>query len=221
MNISVTPKKRTRKLPDDVTITFFDEDAVGVILPYNDALIMTVLIGSCQVKRIMVDSRSSGNILRWKVVEEIGLLEKMILAARTLSRFSMASETTKGEIDLPVEAGGVTKYTKFYVIGGDIQYNAIFGRSWLHDMNVVPSTLHLLLKFPTPDGNRQIRGEDTTRDMFIVEEPAAVESPSKPTLYQLQSPIPALDAYQQAPTDSKNDMRPEEVEDDYGVPRYF
>ncbi|XP_060217007.1 uncharacterized protein LOC132644428 [Lycium barbarum] len=128
MKISVTREKRTRELPEDDAITFSDEDAAGVTLPYNDALVITVLIGRRQVKRVMVDTRSSANILRLKVVEEMGLLEKMILAARTLFEFNIASETTKGEIDLLVGAGGVTKLTKFYVIGGDMQYNAIFGR---------------------------------------------------------------------------------------------
>ncbi|XP_059310011.1 uncharacterized protein LOC132061171 [Lycium ferocissimum] len=78
----VTREKRTRELPDDDTITFSDEVAVGVTLPHNDALVITVLIESCQVKRVMVDPGSFANILRWKVVEEMVLLEKMIYRAR-------------------------------------------------------------------------------------------------------------------------------------------
>ncbi|XP_060177784.1 uncharacterized protein LOC132607722 [Lycium barbarum] len=74
------------------------------------------------------------------------LLEKIISAAKIFFGFNMDNETTKGQIDLPVEAGGVTKLIKLLGLG-------------------------------------------TT--------------------------------YQQTPTDSKNDVRSNEVEDDYGVPRYF
>ncbi|XP_060195061.1 uncharacterized protein LOC132624273 [Lycium barbarum] len=109
----------------------------------------------------MVDLGSSANIIRWKVVEEMGLTEKIIPAARTLSGFNMSNETTKGVIDFPVEAGGVIKVTKFYVIDDDMRYNKIFGRPWIHDMKVVPSTLHLLLKFPTLKGIRQIQEEQS------------------------------------------------------------
>ncbi|XP_059309945.1 uncharacterized protein LOC132061092 [Lycium ferocissimum] len=126
MKISVTWEKRTRDFLDEDLITFSDEDAVGVTLPHNDALVITVLIGCYQVKRVMVDPGSSANILRWKVVEEMGLLKKIIPAARTLAGFNMSSKTTKGEIDFPVEGGRVVKVTKFYVIDGDMRYNAIF-----------------------------------------------------------------------------------------------
>ncbi|XP_059302253.1 uncharacterized protein LOC132054224 [Lycium ferocissimum] len=141
---------------DGSAITFTDEDAAGITLPHNDALVVTLSIDRVQVKRVMVDPGSSANIIRWKVVEEMEIQEKIILAARTLAGFNMSSETTKGEIDLHVKVGGVVKQTKFYVIDGDMRYHGIFGRTWLHEMKAVPSTLHILIKFPTPDEIRQI-----------------------------------------------------------------
>ncbi|XP_060202082.1 uncharacterized protein LOC132630522 [Lycium barbarum] len=172
MKISITREKRVCKLLDEGMITFTDEDAESITLLHNDALVITVFIDRCQVKRIMVDLGSSTNIIRWKVVEEIGLLEKIIPAAKTLFGFNMSSETTKEEIDLPMEAGGIIKMIKFYVIDDNMQYNAIFGRPWLQDMKAIPSTLHLLLKFPTLGGIRQIQGEQpTSKEMFAIEEP--------------------------------------------------
>ncbi|KAF3555995.1 hypothetical protein F2Q69_00013820 [Brassica cretica] len=35
----------------------------------------------------------------------------------------------------------------------------ILGRPWIHDMGAVPSTLHQMVKFPTPWGIRIIRGD--------------------------------------------------------------
>ncbi|XP_060201886.1 uncharacterized protein LOC132630312 [Lycium barbarum] len=126
IKISITWEKITRDFLEEDLITFSDKKATGINLPHNDALVITVFIGCCRVRRVMVEQESSANILRWKVIEEMGLLEKIIPAARTLASFNMSSEPTKGEIDLPVEAGEVIKVTKFH--DGDMLYKAIFGR---------------------------------------------------------------------------------------------
>ena len=36
----------------------------------------------------------------------------------------------------------------FLVVNAQSSYNAIMGRTWLHNMEVVPSTRHQKLKFP-------------------------------------------------------------------------
>ncbi|XP_075088411.1 uncharacterized protein LOC142170408 [Nicotiana tabacum] len=44
----------------------------------------------------------------------------------------------------------------------EMAYNMILGRLWIHEMDVVPSTLHQVVKFPSPWGIRQIRGDQQT-----------------------------------------------------------
>lgn len=57
----------------------------------------------------------------------------------------------------------------FEVVDGDMGYNVIIGRPWIHEMKVVPSTDHELLKFPTPYGIKQIRGDQpATREVNVV-----------------------------------------------------
>ncbi|XP_060178081.1 uncharacterized protein LOC132608014 [Lycium barbarum] len=149
---SITREKRTRNFISEEVIIFIEEDANGVTLPHNDALVISVMIVDCQIRRILIDPGSSANIIQWKLIDQLSMMSKLTPSSRVLNGFNMESETTKGEIILPINAGGMIKHTKFYVIEGDLSYNAIFGRTWLHDMKAVPSTLHLLLKFPTPDG---------------------------------------------------------------------
>ncbi|XP_060190695.1 uncharacterized protein LOC132619954 [Lycium barbarum] len=87
-----------------------------------------------------------------------------------LNRFNMACETTKGKISLPVNAADIDQYTKFYVIDGEMRCNALLGRPWLHIMRAVPSTLHQLLKLPTPEGVKITHGEQpAAKEMFAVE----------------------------------------------------
>ncbi|XP_019246516.1 PREDICTED: uncharacterized protein LOC109226177 [Nicotiana attenuata] len=81
----------------------------------------------------------------------------------------MASVTTRGEIPLPTNVKGVMKMTLFEVVDGDMGYNMILGRPWLHEMKVVPSTYHQLLKFPISKGIKQIRGDQTeAREMNTI-----------------------------------------------------
>ncbi|XP_060183169.1 uncharacterized protein LOC132613135 [Lycium barbarum] len=156
---SITQEKRTRDYVPDEFISCSDEDVEGIIQPQNDALVISVLINKTHVKCILIDPCSSVNIIQWKVVEQLGLLDQIVPAARVLNGFNMACETTKGEITLPVNAAGVFQHTKFYVIDEEMRYNALLGRPWLHIMRAVLSTLHQMLKFPTLEGVKIIHGE--------------------------------------------------------------
>ncbi|XP_059295513.1 uncharacterized protein LOC132048844 [Lycium ferocissimum] len=145
---SITREKRSRDYVPDEFISFSDEDAEG----------------------------SSTNIIQWKVVEQLELLDQIVPASQVLNGFNMAYETTKGKITLPVNAATVVQHTKFYLIDGEMRYNAFLRRPWLHIMRVVPSTLHQMLKFPTPKGVKIIHGEQpAAKEMFAVEE--AVQTP--------------------------------------------
>ncbi|XP_019226712.1 PREDICTED: uncharacterized protein LOC109208126 [Nicotiana attenuata] len=95
---------------------------------------------------------SSANIVQWRVLEQAKLTGSIISAMKLLARFNLANVTTRVEILLPTNAEGVMKTTLFDVVDGDMGYNIILGRPWLHEMKAVPSTYHQLLKFPTTEG---------------------------------------------------------------------
>ncbi|XP_070020136.1 uncharacterized protein [Nicotiana sylvestris] len=88
--------------------------------------------------------------------------EKIIPKAHTLSGFDNSSVVTKGEVTLTTFAEGIAKDTKFQVVEMEMAYNMILGRSWIHEMDDVPSTLHQVIKFPSPWGICQIRGDQHT-----------------------------------------------------------
>ena len=52
----------------------------------------------------------------------------------------------------------ITKIVDFAVVDHPAIYNVIMGTPWLNAMQVVPSTYHLGLKFPTPNGVAAIWG---------------------------------------------------------------
>ncbi|XP_059281285.1 uncharacterized protein LOC132034979 [Lycium ferocissimum] len=140
--VSITREKRIWNYDPDGPISFSDEDMEG----------------------------SSATIIRWRVIEQLGLLDQIMPAIRVLNGFNMACETTKGEINLPINTTGTTQQTKFYVIEGDMGYNALLGRPWIHLMKVSLSTMHQALKFSTSEGIKTVHGEQqAAKKMFAVE----------------------------------------------------
>ncbi|XP_009785536.1 uncharacterized protein [Nicotiana sylvestris] len=141
------------------TLTFTEEDRETLAEPHNDALVVSFLLNNIQVKRVLVDPCSLANEIRLGVVEQLGLLDQIIPASRVLYCFNMTGEVAKGEITLPVDTSGTVQNTKFQFINGDIRYNALLGRQWIHNIRAVPSTLHQMIKFLTKDGITTIYGE--------------------------------------------------------------
>jgi hypothetical protein len=68
-----------------------------------------------------------------------------------------------GIITLPITVGTypktVSKTVDFLVVNCPSAYNASIGRPTLNQLRVVTSTYHLLIKFPTEHGIREVRGD--------------------------------------------------------------
>ncbi|XP_070007716.1 uncharacterized protein [Nicotiana sylvestris] len=157
--ITVTHGKRVRQVLEEDNITFDDADADHMLTPHNDALVISLLVHDTNVKQVLIDPGSSVNIILLRVVNEMQANDKLIPKARTLSSFDNLSAITKGEIVLTTFAEGVVKDSKFQVIEMDMAYNMILGRPWIHEMDVVLSTLHQVIKFPSQWLIGKIRGD--------------------------------------------------------------
>ncbi|XP_070046701.1 uncharacterized protein [Nicotiana tomentosiformis] len=173
--VSIRREKWTRDYVPEGALSFKDEDTKGIVQPHNNALIISVLINKSRIKNVLIDPGSSANIIRSRVVEQLGLQDQIVPVVRVLNGFNMACKTTKGEITLSVNVVGTVQEAKFYVIEGDMRRNALFGRQWIHNMRAVPSTLHQVLKFPTPGGVQIVYGEQlAAKEMFAVDQVISV-----------------------------------------------
>ncbi|XP_070034870.1 uncharacterized protein [Nicotiana tomentosiformis] len=114
--VSITHSKRLRE--DDITFT--EEDVDGLLLPHNDALIISLNVLDFKIKRVLVDPGSSANIIQWRVLEQAKLTGSIISATKLLVGFNLASVTTRGEILLLTNDEGVMKTTLFEVVDGDV-----------------------------------------------------------------------------------------------------
>jgi hypothetical protein len=154
---------------DNGTISFSDSDLHDVQLPHNDPLVITLRIGNYDVKRVLVDQGSFAEVMYQELYEKLGLGKSDISEfGSPVFGFSGESTIPLGKTTLPVLTGPINLQTEFIVIQAPSPYNAIMGRSWLHRMKAVPSTLHQKLRFPTKDGVMEINGDQVAAKQCVL-----------------------------------------------------
>lgn len=155
------PRKRKASLNN--MITFSDQDLEGIHTPHDDALVITADVNNHTITRMMVDSGSAVDVLFYSAFEKMGISAKELRPVSELFGFTGNPVKPEGVIVLPMTVGDPpTKRTiqvSFIVIQAQSAHNAILGRPSLLLLQAVPSTFHLMLKFPTPRGIASVRGD--------------------------------------------------------------
>ncbi|XP_074373739.1 uncharacterized protein LOC141714097 [Apium graveolens] len=147
------------------SLMFDESDKKDIREPQQDELVISLPMGNCLIKRILVDNGSAANIMMLSTLTQMGLAESdMIKKSTILVGFSGETKRTLGEITLPTYAQGVNLLEKFCIIDVDSSYNIIMGRPWIHNLKVVPSTYHQGNKTPvaTVTGPGQLAEVDLT-----------------------------------------------------------
>ena len=86
--------------------------------------------------------------------------KRLVLANAPLVGFRRTKVYPLGAITLPVMVGDypqqITKDVTFLVVDCSFSYNAILGRPTLNSWKAVTSTYHLMIKFPTEYGVKEV-----------------------------------------------------------------
>ena len=144
-------------LLDDYSIAFTSDEARMIRRPHDDALVITLAIANCEVKRILVDNGSSTNVLFFSALMMMEVDKSQIERMHViLMGFNGESTQAAGMIRLPVYTAGENRMTNFLVMDCPSAYNVILGRPWIQDIRAVPSTYHQIIRFPTRRGIREI-----------------------------------------------------------------
>ncbi|VFQ73339.1 unnamed protein product, partial [Cuscuta campestris] len=152
--------KQARREP----ITFTDRDLPATGEDHNDPLVITMDMGGVDVSRVLVDTGSSVNILYLEAFEKLKLCRTRLEPLKTpLSGFTGDSVEAEGSILLTCELGTgdqvVQKQMRFVVVNTKCVHNAILGRPGINKVRGVISMAHLCMKFYTPGGIGQVRGD--------------------------------------------------------------
>ncbi|XP_042942590.1 uncharacterized protein LOC122276745 [Carya illinoinensis] len=164
---------RTHKQPklsnEKMVISFEEADREGIIYPYDDALVIILVIANYTTRWVLVDNGSSNDILFWEAFVKMGIDVGRL-------RLFPTGDTIQpvGVITLLVTAGTgaqtVTTMTDFLVVKAHSSYNAILGRPTLNHLRAVTSTYHLKMKFPIDGGVGEARGKQALAQECYVQE---------------------------------------------------
>ncbi|XP_026383509.1 uncharacterized protein LOC113279010 [Papaver somniferum] len=130
---------------------------------HNDPLVLTLPVAGCNIKKILIDGGSSVNVLFYDTFKRMELNDEQLMSSYyTIYGFNGAPTKPLGEIVLQVDTGPMKIDTRFSVVDASSPYNAIIGRRWVHKLKGVVSTYHQYLRFPTPEGVMEIKGDQVT-----------------------------------------------------------
>ena len=154
-DINQDPKGARVGMP--LVMGFSDEDKIGTIQPYDDALVITLRIGGYDVKRVMVDQGSVAEIMYPGLYKGLNLkVEDLTPYSSPLVSFERKIIIPKGQIRLPVQTGLEVVEVDFIVVNAYFRYIAIVAKSWLHTLGAVSSTLHQKVKYPSEGQIKEI-----------------------------------------------------------------
>lgn len=97
-NVRAKKKPRLTLIP----MLFADADEVGVTYPHNNALVITLKIGSANMNRVLIDTRSSANIIFKKTLDSLNIKGlKMKTTDTTLYGFTESYTFPLCSVQLP------------------------------------------------------------------------------------------------------------------------
>ncbi|KAI3465817.1 hypothetical protein Pfo_022480 [Paulownia fortunei] len=145
-------------------LTFGESNLEGRREQHNDALVISATLSNFWVKKILVDSGSSADIIFYDVFLKLGIDNAQLSPVNTpLTGFGDEVVEVLGEVALLFSLGSyprrITKMVKFIVVNAPSTYNMIFGRPSLNLFHAVASTYHMKLKFSTHEGIGEAVGD--------------------------------------------------------------
>ena len=102
------------------------------------------------MKRVLVDKESGAKIMYPDLYQGLNLRPKDLDKYDSpLMGFYGRMVVPRGMIRLPIQVGDMEVQVNFIVVKTFSPYTTILARPQLHAISVVPSTLHLKVKYPT------------------------------------------------------------------------
>ena len=157
------------KMGISLVLGFSDEEKIGTIQPYDDALVVMLRIGGYNVKRVMIDQGSATDIMYPDLYKRLNLKPENLTAySSPLVSFEGRMVVPKGQIRLAVQTGTDVMEVDFIVVDVFSPYMAIMGKPWLHTLGAVFSTLHQKVKYPSENQVLEIERSQTAARQCLV-----------------------------------------------------
>ncbi|XP_027168007.1 uncharacterized protein LOC113767998 [Coffea eugenioides] len=153
-----------KRLRMDEEITFGPRDAVPLAAGNHEAIVIDIVTNNYRVRKVYVDQGSAVDIMFYRVFKELGLRDDQLTPVRTpLVGFTGPPISSEGMITLMVTVGQAPRcraiLVDFVVVKQSSPYNVFLGRPALNALRAISSTFHPSIKFPTPGGIAEVRGD--------------------------------------------------------------
>ncbi|GJU90373.1 reverse transcriptase domain-containing protein [Tanacetum coccineum] len=169
----------------------------------DEPLIIEAEVEGYLVRRVYVDEGSSVEVMFEHCFENLPAKVKAGLRETRTDLVGFAGEVAKplGKIELEVCFGneGLSRRMsiKFLVIRAPSPYNIILGRPGLKALHAIPSTIHSMIRFPTPKGIATL----VTRSTIIAEcrlrEEKQILTEKQPEIHEAGQPDEGADLTEQ------------------------
>ena len=121
-------------------ITFTDKDMEVEHPDHRRPLYLMATINGVQIRRALVDTGASLNLIALSTLKAMGLVDKRILGApMEITGFGGSVESIEGYVELALRVGLIVALTRFHVINAELSYHVLLGRPWLHKYRLIPS----------------------------------------------------------------------------------
>jgi len=142
-------------------LAFAEEEISAEGRGHNRALHVSVKCMDHVVAKVLINNGSSLNVMPKSTLEKFPFnASHLRLSSMVVRAFDGSCREVRGEIDLPVQIGPHTCQVTFQVMDINPTYNCLLGRSWIHSVGVIPSTLHQKLKFVVEGHLAIVSGEE-------------------------------------------------------------
>ena len=128
-------------------ISFTNEDMEVEHPDHRISLYLMTTINGVQIKRALVDTGASLNLIALSTLETVGLAGRRILGApMEITGFGGLAESTEGYVQLALRVGPIVALTRLHVINSKVSYHVLLGRPWLYKHCLIQSTYHQCVK---------------------------------------------------------------------------
>ncbi|XP_075665283.1 uncharacterized protein LOC142634937 [Castanea sativa] len=134
-------------LQESTEIIFSDEDMEVGCPDHRRPLYLVASINQIPIKRALMDTGASVNLVPLSTLQAAGILERKIQwCPMEVTGFGGSGEYTAGHIQLWLKVGPIASLARFHVVKMGVSYHVLLGRPWLHKYRLVPSTYHQCVK---------------------------------------------------------------------------
>ena len=108
---------------------------------------MAASINQIPIKRALVDTGVSVNLIPLSTLQEVGISKMKIQGCpMEVTGFGGWGEYTAGHIQLWLKVGPIASLARFHVVKTEVSYHVLLGRPWLHKYRLVSFTYHQCVK---------------------------------------------------------------------------